>query len=133
MHAAGPRTPLLSGGGAVVEGPALVRHRGTYYLFYSHGRYTREYGMAYATAAAPTGPFTRRGTMLRQTRGVLSPGGGDVPVTGPHGGTWLVYHGRRGSYADVRTLRLDRLAWRRGRPDAPLIAGPTAGRLSVGP
>jgi beta-xylosidase len=132
LHAAGPRIPLLGGGG-VVEGPAVVRHRGTYYLFYSHGRYTRAYGMAYATAARPTGPFRRRTTILAQTRRVFSPGGGDVPLTGPHGGTWLVYHGRRGGYAAVRTLRVDRLSWRRARPDVPIIAGPSDRRLRVGP
>jgi beta-xylosidase len=133
LHAAAPRIPLLSGGGAVVEGPALVRHRETCYLFYSHGPYTRAYGMAYAIAASPTGPFRRRGTILAQTRSVFSPGGGDVPVSGPHGGTWLIYHGRRGSYAAVRTLRVDRLSWRRGHPDAPVITGPTHRRQRVGP
>jgi beta-xylosidase len=132
-HAAGPRVPLLSGHGRVVEGPALARHRGTYYLFYSHGRYRRAYGMAYATAAAPTGPFTPRGTIMAQTRHVFSPGGADVPVTGPHGGTWLVYHGRSGGYDAPRTLRVDRLSWHRARPDVPVVTGPTSRRRPTGP
>lgn len=122
LHAAGSRHALLSGRGAVVEGPAVFRHRGTYYLLYSHGRYRRRYGMAYATASSPTGPFHRRGTILSQTPRVFSPGGGDVPVSGPHGGTFLVYHGRWGSYAALRTLRVAPLRWRRGRPDVPVIA-----------
>jgi beta-xylosidase len=124
LHAAGPRRALLSGHGAVVEGPAVFRHRGTYYLLYSHGGYRGRYGMAYATARSPTGPFRRRATILSQTRSVFSPGGGDVPVSGPHGGTWLVYHGRAGSYAAVRTLRVAPLRWHRGRPDVPIVAGP---------
>jgi beta-xylosidase len=121
LHAAGPRRALLSGHGSVVEGPAVFRHGGTYYLLYSHGDYRGRYGMAYATARSPLGPFRRRGTILSQTRRLLSPGGGDVPVTGPHGGTFLVYHGRSGSYAAVRTLRVAPLRWRRGRPDVPVI------------
>ena len=122
LHAAGPRRALLSGHGAVVEGPAAFRHRGTYYLLYSHAAYRGRYGMAYATARSPTGPFRRGGTIVSQTRRVFSPGGGDVPVSGPHGGTFLVYHGRSGGYAAVRTLRVAPLRWRRGRPDVPVIA-----------
>jgi beta-xylosidase len=121
VHAAGPPRAVLPGRGAIVEGPAVFRHRGTYYLLFSHGRYRRRYGMAYATASSPTGPFRRRGTILRQTRRLFSPGGGDVPVSGPHGGTFLVYHGRSGGYGAVRTLRVAPLRWRRGRPDAPVI------------
>jgi beta-xylosidase len=124
LHAAGPRRALLSGHGGVVEGPAVFRHRGTYYLLYSHGGYRGPYGMAYATAASPLGPFRRGTTILAQTRRVFSPGGGDVPVSGPHGGTFVVYHGRTGGYGAVRTLRVSALRWRRGRPDVPVIAGP---------
>jgi beta-xylosidase len=122
LHAAGPRRTLLPGHGAIVEGPAAFRHRGTYYLLYSHGRYRGRYGMAYATAPSPTGPFRRGGTILRQGHGVFSPGGGDVPVSGPDGGTFLVYHGRSGGYAALRTLRVAPLRWRRGHPDVPVIA-----------
>ncbi len=128
LHAAGSRRALLSGHGAVVEGPAVFRHRGTYYLLYSHGGYRGPYGMAYATASSPTGPFRRGGTILSQTRRVFSPGGGDIPVTGPHGGTFLVYHGRSGGYGAVRTLRVAPLRWRRGRPDVPVIAPAMLGR-----
>jgi xylan 1,4-beta-xylosidase len=124
LHAAGPRRALLSGHGRVVEGPAVFTHRGTYYLLYSHGGYRGRYGMAYATAAAPTGPFRRRRTILSQTARVFSPGGGDVPVSAPHGGTRLVYHGRAGGYGAVRTLRVAPLRWRRGHPDVPVVAGP---------
>jgi hypothetical protein len=70
---------------------------------------------------------------MSETRTVLSPGGGDVPITGPHGGTWLIYHGRAGGYASTRTLRVDRLSWRRGQPDAPIVAGPTSRRRRAGP
>jgi beta-xylosidase len=124
LHAAGPRRALLSGHGRVVEGPAVFRHRGTYYLLYSHGAYTARYGMAYATAPSPLGPFRRRSALLRQTARVLSPGGGDVPVTAPGGGTRLVYHGRTGGYGAVRTLRVAPLRWRRGHPDVPVVARP---------
>ena len=54
-------------------------------------------------------------------------------MTGPHGGTWLVYHGRAGGYTQPRTLRVDRLSWRRERPDVPVVTGPTSGRRRTGP
>ena len=139
LAAAGPRTPLLSGdagtwenvgtGDPNVEGPAMVLHNATYYLFYSGGSYQDAYGMGYATATSPTGPFTKspNNPILTQTTTVYSPGGGDVPVVGPHGGSWLVYHGREGSYAVNRVLRIEPLSWRSQAygPDAPVLGQPT--------
>lgn len=139
LSASGPRTPLLRGdagtwesvgsGAPVVEGPAMVLHRGTYYLFYSGGAYYNAYGMGYAVGSNPRGPFTKSpaNPILSQTETVSSPGGADVPVTGPRGGTWLVYHGREGSYAAPRLLRIEPLSWRAQSygPDAPVVGQPT--------
>ena len=52
--------------------------------------------------------------------------GADALVTGPNGGTWLVYHGRDVAYSNPRTLRIDRISWRPGSPDVPVVAGPTS-------
>ena len=139
LSAAGPRTPLLTGdpgtwesvdvSAATVEGPSVLLHNGTYYLLYSGGNWRSTYGMGYATASSPTGPFTKspRNPILAQTERVFSPGGGDTIVTGPGGGTWLVYHGRTAPSA-ARSLRVDPFSWQSAvpGPDVPVIGGPTS-------
>jgi arabinan endo-1,5-alpha-L-arabinosidase len=119
LTASGPRLPLFEGNtagwevapfGPVVENPWPVKNGSTYVLLYSGGAYTRAYGMGYATSQSPTGPFVKSAgnPVLAEAAGVLSPGGGML-ATGPKGGSWLVYHGRRDSYANPRELRIDRL------------------------
>jgi beta-xylosidase len=107
----------------------MVKHGGTYYLLYSGGSWRGAYGMGYATSDSPTGPFVKAGSqVLSETTEVDGPGGGDVPVVGPAGATWLAYHGRTSSGQEPRLLRLDRLTWSSGNggPDVPVIAGPTS-------
>ncbi len=147
MTATGPRTPLFSGVSRswesatisvpTVEGPATTFHDGVYYLLYSGGNWRIDYGVGYATSSSPTGPFAKSpaNPILSQTRGALSTGGGGTPVIGPHGGSWFLYHGRSGSYANPRTLRLDPFRWRRDppAPDVPVIAGPTTTPQSTQP
>jgi arabinan endo-1,5-alpha-L-arabinosidase len=139
LAAAGPRTPLFAGqpGGweaagvsaPTVEAPAGLLHDGTYYVLFSGGSWRHAYGMGYATGPSPTGPFTQAAApILAQTRAVFGPGGGDQPVLGPHGGLWLVYHGRRGTDTGPRWLWIDPFSWHPnpgGGPDIPAIAGPT--------
>jgi Glycosyl hydrolases family 43 len=139
LTASGGRTPLFAGAAMswesidirvpTVEGPTMLLHNGTYYLLYSGGNWHNRYGMGYATATSPTGPFTKAATnpILGQIPPVFSPGGGDTPVVGPHGGTWIVYHGRPGSYAVPRTLRIDPFSWRPSAgSDVPVLGGPTS-------
>ena len=139
LDASGPRVPLFSGdantwesagvSAPTVEGPTMVFHNGGYYLLYSGGSWQGAYGMGYATSSSPTGPFTKSplNPILTPTQTVFSPGGGDTPVVGPHGGTWLVYHGREGSLSAGRTLRIDPFSWRTLATGsaAPVISGPT--------
>jgi beta-xylosidase len=144
-HASGPRVPLFSGdantweaagvSAPTVEGPMMVLHNGTYYLFYSGGSWQNAYGMGYATGPGPTGPFTKSASnpIFAQTPSVLSPGGGDTPVAGVRGGLWLLYHARANSYSDPRTLRIDRLLWQPGSPDAPLLGSPSATPQTTAP
>jgi hypothetical protein len=140
LHAAGARTPLLKGDGGwelssgqpLVENPWLERRGSRYYLFYSGGDWRGAYGMGYATANSPTGPFVKasENPILRETESVRSPGGGMV-VRGPSGGDWLVYHGRTGAYVQPRTLRIDPVVW---NPDQTVrVAGPTTGPQAPGP
>jgi beta-xylosidase len=140
LHAAGPRTPLLtgdggwelSGGRPVVENPWMERRGSRYYLFYSGGDWRGAYGMGYATSDSPTGPFVKasENPVLRETESVRSPGGGMI-IRGPSGGDWLVYHGRSGAYAQPRTLRIDPVVW---NPDETVrVAGPTTGPQAPAP
>jgi beta-xylosidase len=140
LHAAGPRTPLLkgdggwelSGGRPLVENPWAERRGSRYYLFYSGGDWRGAYGMGYASASSPTGPFVKaaENPVLRETAAVRSPGGGMI-VRGPAGGDWLVYHGRAGAYEQPRTLRIDPVVW---NPDGTVrLAGPTTGPQAPAP
>lgn len=133
LHAVGRRLALFSGDpgtweqapwGPVVEGPWMVRRGGRYLLFYSGGAWNGRYGMGYATSSSPLGPFVKSPSnpLLTDSATVLSAGGGSL-VTGPAGGTWVVYHGRSGSYSAPRTLRIDRVHW--GADGHPSIRGPT--------
>jgi Glycosyl hydrolases family 43 len=119
LTASGPRQPLFNATtpgwevgsfGPVVENPWVVKRGSTYLMLYSGGAYTGRYGMGYATSNSPIGPYVKSASnpVLAEAEGVLSPGGG-MPVTGPRGGDWLVYHGRRGNRANPRELRIDRL------------------------
>jgi beta-xylosidase len=139
LHAVGPRVPLFSGDGgtwegiggppATVEGPTMVYNNGVYYLLYSGGQWRGAYGMGYATALSPLGPFAKSPSnpILTGTKGVFGPGGGDTPVVGPHGGTWIVYHARAGGPGTPRTLRIDPFTWepQPSGSEAPVIRGPT--------
>jgi hypothetical protein len=116
LHAADARRPLFTMTQPweldVVEAPWMLRHGGTYYLLYSGGRFSdASYAMGYAIASSPTGPFTKALTnpFLAGKEDVVGPGGGSV-VVGPHGGDWLIYHGRAVA-GGARTLRVDPLVW----------------------
>ncbi len=145
LKAAGPRQALFAGdaatwedarfGGAsspVVENPNLVRRGDTYFVLYSGGAFNGPYGMGYATSTTPTGPFVKatENPFLREANGVISVGGGAL-VVGPKGGDWLAYHGREGSYANPRQLRIDPLRF----PTAETVAidGPTSTDQATGP
>ncbi len=140
LTASGPRQPLFSADqgwevgsfGPVVENPWPVRSGSTYLLLYSGGAYTGRYGMGYATSSSPTGPFEKSAAnpVLAEAEGVLSPGGG-MSVTAPRGGTWLVYHGRRGGYANPRELRIDRLRFL--SESTVTVDGPTSAPQAVAP
>lgn len=133
LHAVGRRVALFSGDpgtweqapwGPVVEGPWMLYRGGTYFLFYSGGAWTGRYGMGYASSSSPLGPFVkaRSNPLLTDSASVRSVGGGSL-VTGPSGGTWVVYHGRSGSYSAPRLMRIDRVRW--GLHGRPSIDGPT--------
>jgi beta-xylosidase len=120
----------------VIEAPQLHRHDGRYYLFYSAGAYDSDaYAVGYASCDGPLGPCrdAPENPILTTGSGAAGPGHCSV-VTGPDGGTWMLYHAWRpnsiGSDDPGRSMWLDRVTWSDGRPS---VHGPTAGPQPVPP
>lgn len=98
----------------LIEAPSMVHAKGTYWLFYSGGWWESDtYGIGYATAEHPLGPWTkcttRRAWAASHPRGA-GPGGQEV-FRSPEGTLYLAYHAwapdRVGYGAGgVRSLRL---------------------------
>ena len=109
------------------EGPTVLRRRGRYVQMYSGGWYgDASYGVGFATADAPRGPWVKaphNPVFVSGTR-ITGPGHHCVTV-GPDGVTpYAVYHG----YVDGelgRKVHVDRLRW---SAEGPRIgAGPAPG------
>jgi GH43 family beta-xylosidase len=120
-----------------VEGPFVVEHDGLYYCFYSGGCWeTADYGVGYAVASHPLGPWRDDGSQEGPVvlKGipdkVLGPGHNSV-VRGPDGRTdFVVYH----AWDVARTARrmcIDPLVF---TPEGPRCDGPSTERrpLTVG-
>jgi len=91
--------------GHVTEGPWLIKRSGRYYLLYSgSGANTPDYGVGYATAENPLGPFTRaaHNPVIHRGEGVFGPGHG-CAVQDDAGQWWHIYHQKR----------TDRIEWPR--------------------
>jgi beta-xylosidase len=114
------------------EGPTVLKRRGLYYQMYSGGFYADDtYGVGFATAPAPRGPWTKYpgNPILRTGRGILGPGHHCV-VKGPDGVTpYVVYHGYVPGEKG-RKVHIDRLYW---AGDRLVVAGPTAEDQPVPP
>jgi GH43 family beta-xylosidase len=110
-----------------VEGPAVRRHRGRYYCFFSGGAWEREnYGIGYVVADHPLGPYAPpsddNGPILRSVQGHVTGPGHNSFVESPDGTErYCVYHAWD-SAMTARTLRIDLLTWHDGQPH---IHGPT--------
>ena len=122
-----------------IEGPWVVRRDGRYWLFYSGANWqTDRYGVDYAVADHPLGPYTGAGTEARVLRGVAGhvrgPGHHSV-VRGPDGRTdWVVYHAWDPSMR-TRQLCVDRLRWTADGPrctptDTPQPVPAAGGRVA---
>ena len=80
--------------GEVTEGPFMLKRKGVFYLMYSGtGADSPNYGVGYATAPTPLGPFTKySGNPIAHRGGnVLGPGHHCV-TEGSDGRQWMVYH-----------------------------------------
>jgi arabinan endo-1,5-alpha-L-arabinosidase len=108
-----------------LEGPFVCKRDGRYHLLYSGGAWEQpSYGVSYAVADAPMGPFREpvTGPVVLQTLPgrVIGPGHNSV-VVGPDGADWLVYHAWD-PQRTARELRIDRLVW---GADGPERSGPS--------
>ncbi len=103
--------------GCLVEAPTLWKHDGLYYLFYSANYFMGpEYGIGYAVAEAPLGPYRKARRPLLTTRhheGLTGPGGQDLVRT-PDGKTWMLFHAW--GEQNCRVLHLAEVIWECGRP-----------------
>ena len=110
-----------------IEGPFVRKHAGRYYCFFSGGAWREQnYGVSYAVADHPLGPYTvaegEGPTLLRTIPDkVLGPGHASI-VRSPSGASdYLVYHGWEPG-GDARLMRIDRLDW---AEDGPRCDGPS--------
>ena len=111
-----------------VEGPSVVYHDGKYYCLYSAGAwYGESYGVGYAVADNPLGPwrddFARNGpTVIKGIPGKVVGPGHNSTVLGPDGRTlFMVYHAWDPGHT-ARRLCIDPIRW---TPDGPKVDGPS--------
>lgn len=110
-----------------LEGPFVVKRDGRYWCLYSGGAWTNAtYGVSYAVADTPLGPFHEPATdgpaLLHSRPGELEGPGHNSVIRGPDGADYLVYHAWDAAHTG-RRMCIDRLDW---TPDGPRTAGPTA-------
>jgi beta-xylosidase len=108
---------------SVVEGPTMWQRDGRYTLFYSGGDYASDdYAVGYASCDGPMGPCTDapENPILKTACTAKGPGHNAIVRVGD--ATWIVYHAWSTPAHDVRTLWIDRLDWKDGKP---VVHGPT--------
>lgn len=113
--------------GNLVEAPTLWKEGGRYYLFYSANDFASEsYAVGYANCRTPLGPCEDAAENPILATRCTAAGPGHQTLIRDDDETWLVYHAwppdAIGSAYPGRTLWIDRVAWRGGKP---VIAGPT--------
>ena len=104
LAVAGPRVELFGVtqgweemGHGTVEGPSVFAWGSQYVLLYSGGDWRQRYGMGYAVAGSPTGPFVKTGGQLLTNGGLLAGPGGGSFFTDVRGRPWLAFHGWAGA------------------------------------
>lgn len=108
-----------------VEGPFMFKRNGIYYFMWSEGGWTNgSYKVAYATAPAVTGPFTRRGTILESQEGVATGAGHHSVINVPGTDEWIIVYHRRpipNEDRDHRVTCMDQLAFNPDGTIKPVI------------
>jgi GH43 family beta-xylosidase len=109
-----------------IEGPAVLRHEGRYYCFFSGGAWEKDnYGVAYVVAEHPLGPYTRPALdtplLCSVPNRVIGPGHNSF-VRSPDGMHNMIAYHAWSPDRSARRMCIDRLIWRDGEP---VIHGPT--------
>ena len=98
-----------------VEGPFMLKRNGTYYFMWSEGGWGDDtYGVAYAKATSPLGPFVRAGKILGGDPAVGKAAGHNSVFKIPGKEEWVVCYHRRPlseTGANSRVVCMDRLVF----------------------
>ncbi len=92
-----PTEPWEQKNGHVTEAPFMLKRKGIYYLMFSGtGANSPNYGIGYATAKSPLGPFVKYSgnPIVQRTDKIFGPGHHCV-VEGPDKKLWMLYHQKR--------------------------------------
>lgn len=119
LSVVGPRVELIDvtepwerAGRGTVEGPSVFAWGSRYVMLYSGGDWRARYGMGYAIASSPMGPFVKSdGQLLANGGSLAGPGGGSF-FTDLSGRPWLAYHGWSGAGRALYVSRLS-ISWPR--------------------
>lgn len=112
------------------EGPFVLKQEGKYYLMYSANYYaSADYGVGYAIADNPLGPFKKikeNPILSKDVEGGISGPGHNSVTVGPDGKTlYIVYHTHTfpGVPSGNRQMNIDRLYFEKGKlkVDGPTI------------
>ncbi len=115
--------------GAVTEGPWMVEHGGTYFLFYSGNSYdTASYAVGVASAPSPLGPFTKASGPILASNGAWAGPGHCSVIDTLEGDPYMVYHSWQASSVGGgpgRVVLTDALSWSGSFPSVPLAPSST--------
>ncbi len=112
--------------GRVNEGPFVVKRNGTYYLSYSANSYESQlYGVGYATASSPMGPWTKSATNpILQKPGNLVGVGHHAIFTDKAGKMRIVFHAHYNQYnIHPRAMYISDITFGDGSPAPMKVTG----------
>ena len=119
--------PSASWESNINEAPLVLKHNDTYYLTYSGNGYLDNYGVGYATAQTPLGPWTKySGNPILEESGATICPGGQCFVDSPDGcESFIIYHRLIHRGVNYRDLAMDRYSFESNgsAPDKIVIAG----------
>lgn len=121
-----------------LEGACVIERDGRYYCLYSGGNWqTPGYGVSFATADHPLGPWRNEngnavsvGAVVLQgkpERGIFGPGHNSVILAPDNRTHLIVYHAWDAAHT-ARRLCIDPLLW---TPDGPCCDGPSSGEREI--
>jgi len=95
-----------------VEGPFMLKKNGKYYFMWSEGSWgDSSYGVAYAIADSPTGPFVRRGKILQSDPAIGNSTGHHSVLKLPGRDEYVICYHRRPINETARDHRVTCIDW----------------------